>query len=853
MIDNNVLINSPIRQIKAKVELYNGSTLVDTFTYRDLIKSIDIDRVGAENKFFGFGVCQKLTLHLIDIKRALNITTANSFKVYFAAADGKYISNFPTFKVSETHRDENTNELSITAYDVIYGASNNTVSQIRLVAYTVKEFAEAIAAFIGATGIVIEGLAEGETCFNTYYAEGANFDGSESLRDALDAIAEATQTIYYLDIQNRLVFKRLDKDGAPALEITKNDYFTLDSKTNRRLTKVVSATELGDNIGGKLRESAQGEAIQLTNVDDFIGYQVESKNLIPEFYSLTNTTYENGVYTQIEADTSAGIVLKVNMFNTEGSYIGQQVIWASNTGKHSLTFSFDEPLSTIFFGINGSQIDSGATYNISHLPVGEYTISADFTNITQGSFSWCDVQLEKGTAATPYTPVVEDIEAVNIRAQGKNLLNMDAGLNINYGDGDILTKENDIYTFTNRNGIRYFDIPCNIPAGVDLNFSIDEIENATTGELSFATLYLRLDGEDSIDDFTLMTNQQSAHIKTSYKVNKLVFYLMSSTSSGDYIRFKNPQLEIGTAATAFEPYKEPIEYLQGAEIAAINPTTVLTTNTTGALINVVYHLRNNLSGTTQYVKNNAFWDLREDRAELVDNALAAVYGFTINQFECSWRGNYLLEIGDKISLTTKDNSNNISYVINDTISYNGAFSQQTQWNYTEGEETESTPSNLTEAIKQTFAKVDKVNKEITMVVDETTTIKATAESVSASVKKIDENVSDLTNAVNSKMSAEAVEISIQNELQKGVDKVITSTGFTFDETGLTIDKSNSEITTQITEDGMTIYKGSNDVLTADNEGVKAADLHATTFLIIGNTSRFEDYGNSRTGCFWIMK
>ena len=51
---------------------------------------------------------------------------------------------------------------------------------------------------------------------------------------------------------------------------------------------------------------------------------------------------------------------------------------------------------------------------------------------------------------------------------------------------------------------------------------------------------------------------------------------------------------------------------------------------------------------------------------------------------------------------------------------------------------------------------------------------------------------------------------------------------------------------------MRVSKGSEVVLTADNGGVEARNLHATTYLIIGGNSRFEDYNNgSRTGCFWI--
>ena len=101
------------------------------------------------------------------------------------------------------------------------------------------------------------------------------------------------------------------------------------------------------------------------------------------------------------------------------------------------------------------------------------------------------------------------------------------------------------------------------------------------------------------------------------------------------------------------------------------------------------------------------------------------------------------------------------------------------------------------------------------------------------------------------MTSDDVQLAISTELEKGVDKVTTSTGFTFNDEGLTISKSDSEMSTNIDEDGMSIFKGSQEVLTANNAGVDAQNLHATTYLIIGTNSRFEDYGSDRTGCFWI--
>lgn len=514
--------NTPVRSIDAKAELYNGSALAETYTNRDSIVSITIDRVGEESKFFGFGVCQKVNVKLRDIGREIEVTTEDAFKIYFNS-----VSNYPTFHIKESHRDENTNQLSITAYDKLYNATNHTVSELGLSSYTLQEFAIATAAFLGISAV--ESIAVADGSFSLNYPNGANFDGTETLKEALDAIAEATQTIYYINSKETLVFKRLSVTGAADLTIGKADYITLDTKTNRRLAEIVSATELGDNI------------------------------------------------------------------------------------------------------------------------------------------------------------------------------------------------------------------------------------SATTG----------------------------------------------------------------------------------------------------------------VSGTTQYVRNNPFWELREDLATLLETALTGIGGLTINQFECNWRGNYLLEVGDKIALVAKDNSTATSFVINDTIEYNGAFAERTSWNYTDNEaETATNPTSIGEALKQTFARVDKANKEIEMLVSEVdgnntdiTSLKLTTDGITASVASVKEEVEGINESVNTLSSKvdlaiteNDVTIAIQKELENGVDKVATGKGFTFDDTGLTIedlsDTTNNTIKTTITNNGMTVYGNEEEVLVANDRGVQARNLHANTYLIIGTNSRFEDYG-SRTGCFWI--
>jgi hypothetical protein len=523
IIGNSNNISAPVRQIRGKVELYNGSTLAQTFNYTDALKSFSVERVGEDSKFFGFAVAQKVNVHILDPERELSITTAHTLKVYL-----NDICPYPTFYVTEVHRDENTNELSVTAYDALNAASERTVSELSVYSYTTREFATACAALIGA-GLEVIGVADNETCFNTLYEEGANYDGTETIREAIVHVAEATQTVAYINSSDNLVYKRLDKSGDPVLTISKADYFTLQSGDNRRLAAICHATELGDNVSAALQ----------------------------------------------------------------------------------------------------------------------------------------------------------------------------------------------------------------------------------------------------------------------------------------------------------------------------------------------------VSGTTQYVRDNPLWDLREDVAELVDNALAAAGGLTINQLDCAWRGNYLLEPGDKIGVVTKDGATVTAYVLNDTVTYDGSLSEQTQWSYTDSGETESNPTTLGEVIKQTYARVDKANKRVDIAArqadantEQLAALQLATDSISATVSRTDKNVSEQLDAVNEELSSltkkvdlaiteEELSVKVNEQLESGVNKVTTTTGFTFDSTGLTVSKSDSEITTQITENGMIVNKNDEAVLTADAQGVKARDLHADTYLIIGTNSRFEDYGDGRTGCFWI--
>lgn len=344
--------------------------------------------------------------------------------------------------------------------------------------------------------------------------------------------------------------------------------------------------------------------------------------------------------------------------------------------------------------------------------------------------------------------------------------------------------------------------------------------------------------------------------------------------TGEKVTISNIQLEEGTTATEHEPFKEPVSYTPKADgtiegVASISPTMFLKCNAAGAIIEAEYYLPTPRNGRAQYITNNPFIENRTDIPAIIEPLLKSFEGVALVPYNLKWRGNPQLEIGDCLEVIPQDNTPVKIYYLGETLHYTGGLVSTSEWKDAEAKKTATNPSNLGKAINETFAKVDKIGKQIDIVASESKANSSTlgaleinVNSISATVEKVEQDIESglgavngelatLTSKVEAQLTAEDLKVEIQKELENGVDKVTTSTGFTFNETGLTVSKTDSEISTTITEDGMKVKKNNQEVLTANNQGVKAIDLSASTYLIIGKNSRFEDYGRGRTGCFWI--
>lgn len=140
----------------------------------------------------------------------------------------------------------------------------------------------------------------------------------------------------------------------------------------------------------------------ITNKSKNLLYRiVDAGNVIVQF----STSY--AVATQRTADTNTNIHYKCQ-YRKNTTYLrdvfSSDII--SSTGKITRTFTTPADLdyNTIFFGLNGSTIDTLVSFPIKLKPSTTYTFTCNFTNITQGSISWKDMMLVEGSTVGDYEP-----------------------------------------------------------------------------------------------------------------------------------------------------------------------------------------------------------------------------------------------------------------------------------------------------------------------------------------------------------------------------------------------------------------------------------------------------------------
>ena len=240
---------SPRREISCYIEM----NLEDTYEIlrNEQIYNWKIERNAEDSKFFGTGVCQKMTLETIMTDFGSQVRTINPV----SGVTGFTFST-PLFYITEVIQDEVANKITYTAYDGLYFATLHKIKEANLPStYTIKELAEKAVA-------LIPELSGVDTSSLNLPFTSANLSGEETCREIFDDIAEATQTNYYVNSENILCFKRMNT--IVSVNVPKTAYFEATTGAVYVLKTIMSVTELGDNASSTATGSPDVSGIEVT-------------------------------------------------------------------------------------------------------------------------------------------------------------------------------------------------------------------------------------------------------------------------------------------------------------------------------------------------------------------------------------------------------------------------------------------------------------------------------------------------------------------------------------------------------------------------------------------------------------
>ena len=247
------------------------------------------------------------------------------------------------------------------------------------------------------------------------------------------------------------------------------------------------------------------------------------------------------------------------------------------------------------------------------------------------------------------------------------------------------------------------------------------------------------------------------------------------------------------------------------------------------------------------IENNQIMD--SHREDFIDDIFNKLLGLQFELYELESFGIGYLNLGDFFTIQTPDGENHTALMLCDDLKITQGLSETSHLEAPEVTETDySAASETDRVLNQTILKVDKQAQEITALVTKTGNLDGDISGLKGTVTTLSEIV----------MDSEKVNIAITEKVTEaigGIDSITTSTGYTFDKNGLHIQKSVNgvpeEMENLLDNTGMYVKRDGENILSANNEGVDAINLKSRQFLIIGDNSRFENYGRNRTACFFI--
>lgn len=342
---------------------------------------------------------------------------------------------------------------------------------------------------------------------------------------------------------------------------------------------IVAETKRANNtFANALKGSVSGETVTMNDVSPVsheMAVKVRGKNLVDDTKRLFTTgniffgfTASSGIipitlpkstytFSVVTADSTTTNLYIKNSNNTEILFV------AYNTNK--LTFTLSETQDILI-----------SVYKL------DYTSSDDIVT----------AQLELGTAATPYTPYISDITEVKLKKQGKNLIPYPFTYETFQHNGITFTDNKDgtitLNGQNNGSGISNYNL---FQSANNLSFlkpNTDYYLSCNLDNIIKSLRTVKLDG----------TYKYYSYGKINFSSDETPDRLFIQIKTTDTTTYDNTivklQIELGDTATDYEPYITPTEYTPDTDgivegVTSLYPTTTLTIDTAGAIIDCEYN------------------------------------------------------------------------------------------------------------------------------------------------------------------------------------------------------------------------------------------------------------------------
>jgi hypothetical protein len=340
------------------------------------------------------------------------------------------------------------------------------------------------------------------------------------------------------------------------------------------------------------------------DIQDFTNIPHTSRNLLPYPYADTTKNHKDITWTDngdgtITANGTATGYSRFGLLSDDAlrNFLvdGEAYTWRSNGSVAMVLSAQDATGAWKYWGNGTGVVIDKSTYTYADLYL-------QFSPNAVADEALLKPQLELGSAATAYEPPASVRVPATITRYGKNLL------------PDAAFDANNWYSTTSGH---YYNL-----TGLSLGNYVISAKYVTQADNYYGYWYINVSSDNFVTEKTAAQMCVGSYVspKTSiaFTINageKARFYWYGKGDVTPFITYvRDPQIELGSTATAYEPHVEPVTYTSTADgtvpgVTSLSPSMTLMSNSSGVIINCKYfssgsdRLRTAASSCLQKLKN----------------------------------------------------------------------------------------------------------------------------------------------------------------------------------------------------------------------------------------------------------